>query len=157
MYDCTADVMEHKRQIKRWLILFAECLEDRAATHDNSKLQAPEKEGFDRRGPELKSRAFGSPEYQQALAEMGELLKHHYAANRHHPEHFENGVDGMTLLDVVEMICDWMASANAKGTPVDLDHAAKRFHLTPQLTAIIRNTLVWFEMSQRTAKQGTYG
>jgi hypothetical protein len=35
---------------------------------------------------------------------MGDGLKHHYAHNRHHPEFFgEDGVDGMSLVDVIEM------------------------------------------------------
>ena len=32
--------------------------------------------------------------------------------NRHHPEHFgEDGIRGMNLPDVVEMLCDWKAAS----------------------------------------------
>jgi hypothetical protein len=42
---------------------------------------------------------------------MGDGLKHHYAHNRHHPEFFgEDGVDGMSLVDVIEMLADWKAA-----------------------------------------------
>jgi hypothetical protein len=38
-------------------------------------------------------------------------LKHHYAYNRHHQEFFgEDGVDGMTLVDLIEMLPDWKAA-----------------------------------------------
>jgi hypothetical protein len=42
---------------------------------------------------------------------MGDGLKHHYSHNRHHPEFFgEDGVDGMTLVDLIEMLADWKAA-----------------------------------------------
>lgn len=43
---------------------------------------------FTRFTPRLKGMTYGSPEYKQCLAEMGPGLRHHYAANRHHPEFF---------------------------------------------------------------------
>jgi hypothetical protein len=43
---------------------------------------------------------------------MGDGLMHHDAHNRHHPEFFgEDGVDGMTLVDVIEMLADWKAAS----------------------------------------------
>ena len=47
----------------------------------------------------------------------------------------------MTIIDVVEMLSDWMASAQAKKTPIDLDYLAKRFNISDQLLNIIANTL----------------
>lgn len=140
-YDCTVDVLEHKRKVTRYLIAFANALAQRATIHDDSKLLPPEKEGFDQWTPELKAQAFGTDFYKQALDAMGEFLQHHYTVNSHHPEHFENGVEGMNLLDVVEMVCDWQAAAEAKGVDVDLEHAAKRFNLSPQLVSIIKHSI----------------
>ena len=57
------------------------------------------------------------------------------------PEHYAEGLEGMDLVDVIEMVCDWRAAAKARGVEVDLEHAVKRFHLAPQLESIIRNTL----------------
>jgi len=37
-------------------------------------------------------------------------------------------------------VCDWMAAAEKKGTPVDLDYLQKRFNMAPQLRSIIENT-----------------
>lgn len=140
-YDCTADVLEHKRKVKFYLTVFANILDCRATVHDNSKLETPEKELFDQWTPELKARTFGTDYYKEALDAMGPGLQHHYKANSHHPEHYTNGVDGMTLYDLVEMVCDWRAAAEARNVEVDLDHAIKRFNLSPQLANIIRNTL----------------
>jgi hypothetical protein len=140
-YDCTADVLEHKRKVTRYLNDFVIDLAYRAMNHDNSKLESPEKEGFDQWTPELKARTFGTEYYKQALEGMGEFLQHHYRANSHHPEHYENGVDGMDLQDLVEMFCDWRAAAEGKGVALDLDYAAKRFNLSPQLVSVFRNTL----------------
>jgi hypothetical protein len=113
----------------------------RAMIHDASKLKDPrEKALFDQWTPELQTRSFGSPEYQEALQQMGEGLKLHYAANEHHPEHFKNGIDGMTLYNLVEMVCDWMAAAEKKGIPIDMDYLQERFKISPQLRSIIENT-----------------
>jgi len=75
------------------------------------------------------------------LTAMKQGLVYHYAANRHHPEHFTEGIDGMTLTDVVEMFCDWLAAAERKGKCVDWDYLQQRFGLAPQLVNVLRNTL----------------
>jgi hypothetical protein len=141
-YDCTEDVMKHKGKVEYWLRRFWTQLENRAPIHDDSKLKDPtEKTMFDYWTPELKQRTFGTDYYKDALDGMGEGLKLHYEANRHHPEHFENGVNDMTLIDVIEMVADWMAAAEAKNVHIDLDHAAERFGLSEQLVKIIANQL----------------
>lgn len=151
-YDCTEDVMEHKALVKYWLDQWAELLKARAVRHDDSKLKDPvEKALFDHWTPELRRLTFGSDEYKLALDGMGEGVQRHYKANRHHPEHYKRGVNDMTLLDVMEMVADWMAAARKKGTYVDLNHAAQRFGLSEQLVEIIANTLreedVWSQVN----------
>jgi hypothetical protein len=140
-YDCTEEVTKHRKQVEWWMYGFAQVLIGRSKHHDKSKLEAPEKQTFDVFTPKLKTLTFGSAEYKAALVEMGAGLKHHYENNRHHPEHYPEGIAGMTLHDVVEMLCDWMAAAGAKGNPVDLDMLGKRFDICPQLIQIFENTL----------------
>jgi hypothetical protein len=125
--DSTAEILEHKRKVEYWARDFIHLIESRVRLHDNSKLLPPEKEIFDEYTPKLKEMTFGSDEYKAALVGMGEGLKHHYKINRHHPEHFENGVNGMTLYDLVEMFCDWLAAAEAKHTPIRLSHKSLQF------------------------------
>jgi hypothetical protein len=149
-YDCTNDVMAHRERVAYWLKWIIECLEYRAAHHDDSKLQPPEKEIFDEYTPKLKTMELGSKEYQSALEAMGEGLKHHYKSNAHHPEFHRKGVDGMAIWDVVEMLADWMAAASThksvSNKHVDLDYLQNRFNLSPQLRRIIANTLLAADM-----------
>jgi len=84
---------------------------DRCITHDQSKLVDPEVHTFVEVTPKLKLTTFNSPEYNQLREEMKPALDNHYRQNRHHPEHYENGVRSMTLIDVLEMLCDWLASS----------------------------------------------
>lgn len=159
MYDCTNDVKEHIARVQKWMRDFSTQIIDRSKWHDKSKLDEPEKPMYDEFTPRLKELTFGSDEYKASLAEMGAALKHHYQVNRHHPEHYENGVNGMTLVDLIEMVSDWMAAAQAKNTHIDLAYLAKRFNLSDQLVEIIANTLreddVW-RMVNGAAIDGEY-
>lgn len=138
-YDCTDDVKQHIALVNKWIDDFIYILKGRGSAHDASKLRPPEKEMFDIYTPKLKVLQFGSDEYKKALSQMGEALKHHYTMNSHHPEHHKDGIDGMTLYEIVEMVCDWMAAAEKKGVPVDMDYLQKRFNISPQLRSIIEN------------------
>lgn len=140
IYDCTEDVLKHRAKVAYWLRDFAHSLERRAEIHDQSKLQDNEKSIFDVYTPKLRELKFGSDEYKQALSEMGAALKHHYSVNRHHPEHFENGIDGMTLYDLIEMFCDWLGATEERKKPLDIDTLKDRFNLSPQLVNILLNT-----------------
>jgi hypothetical protein len=88
-YDSTQDVLNHKEAVEDLLAEVSDALEFRIRNHDDSKLVEPEKSMFDKWVPELQQRTFGTPEYAEALAQMGEGLQHHYQMNRHHPEYGE--------------------------------------------------------------------
>jgi hypothetical protein len=110
---------------------------------DSSKLEEPEKAAFDEFTPKLAATTYGSPEYQENLDGLGEALKHHYANNAHHPEHTENGIHDMTLVDIVEMLCDWQAATerHADGDIMkSIDINQKRFGFSDDLRDIFRNT-----------------
>ena len=57
----------------------------------------------------------------------------------------------MDLFDVVEMLCDWIASAARNpGDGVKLDYNVKLFAIEPQLPSILANTLArWREPTSR--------
>jgi hypothetical protein len=142
-YDSTQDTLDHMLKVDGYLKQFQVGLRERSDVHDDSKLESPEKEIFDTVTPKLKGLTYGSDEYKAALAEMGEALTHHYANNSHHPEHYANGVDGMTLLDVVEMFCDWKAASerHANGDfGKSLEVSRQRFAVSEQLASIFENT-----------------
>ncbi len=75
---------------------------------------------------------------------MKVALDHHYAQNRHHPEHYKNGIDDMTLVDLVEMLCDWKAATlkhNDGNILRSLEINSKRFNMSPQVYNILKNTV----------------
>lgn len=147
VYDCTQDVLDHRRRVAFWIKwMTSDVLEGRALVHDESKLKSPEKEIFDEFTPKLKTLEFGSSEYEAALDKMSEGIKHHYKMNPHHPEHHRDGIDGMNIWDLIEMLADWMAAASVKDSRMDLDYLQKRFNLSPQLRSIIENTLYSADM-----------
>lgn len=140
-YDCRNDVLKHRDRVSFWLGWIGDVLDWRAEHHDESKLLPPEKEIFDEFTPKLRELEFGSDAYKSALEQMGEGLKHHYEKNPHHPEHFKNGVDGMSIWDLIEMIADWMGAASINKKAIDMDYLQKRHNLSPQLRSIIESTL----------------
>lgn len=109
-YDSTEDTLKHIENVQKFMLKIAFQIIRRSFHHDKSKLKSPEKEMYDKYTPLLSSVAYGSDEYKKYLSEMGEVLQHHYKANRHHPEHYAYGIFDMTLVDVVEMFCDWKAA-----------------------------------------------
>jgi hypothetical protein len=142
-YDSTMDTTAH---IARVAELLHECranLEKRLYLHDLSKLQSPEKEIFDEFTPKLKGSTYGSDEYKEFLKGMKPALDHHYANNPHHPEHYQNGIDGMSLFDAIEMLMDWKAAGerHANGSiSKSLNVNKSRFNISPQLMSLLLNT-----------------
>lgn len=143
-YDSTLDTLRHVNRVRDLLNLMAVDLVHRGMWHDASKLGENEKPFFDEMTPKLKTLAYGSEEYKASLAALGPALQHHYKRNSHHPEHYPDGVDGMNLLDLVEMYCDWIAASERTkdGSPYkSLEVNEKRFGMSPQLVAIFKNTI----------------
>lgn len=134
---------EHIEVVRNLLNLAVAELLRRGEQHDQSKLVEPELSTFAEYTPKLAQVTYGSPEYKQQLVAMGPVLQHHYAHNRHHPEHHREGIDGMTLFDLLEMLLDWYASTkrHADGDIYDsLVKNKERFGLSKQLYNVLCNT-----------------
>ena len=145
-HDSRADTLAHIYRVQTLIQTAINNLSVRAVMHDLSKLEEPEKSAFDRlKALSLSGMAYGSEEYRACLRAEKPAIQHHYAANSHHPEHYENGVDGMSLLDLLEMLLDWKAATERMKDGGDirasLTHNVERFKLSPQLTAILGNTI----------------
>lgn len=141
-------IVLHREKVRD---LLGQCMTElwkRLLEHDRSKLDEPELSVFSRNINTLAKAEYGTPEYTEQMSKLKEALTHHYACNRHHPEHFENGVVGMTLIDLLEMVCDWMA-ATSYGPNGHIDKSItfnrKRFAIGDQLTAVIKNTAEWLQ------------
>jgi len=142
-YDSKADTLEHIHNVSRLLHECIALLLVRANEHDASKLRPPEKEAFDRVTPLLRDTTYGSPEYREHLQSIQPAIDHHNWVNEHHPEHWVHGIMGMSLIDLVEMLCDWKA-ASLRHADGDLRKSIEinreRFNMSPQLVRILLNT-----------------
>lgn len=139
----------HIDQVMRLLAAAQVELMRRQFTHDRSKLSPPEVSMFCARTATLEGLTYGSDAYEaQRQAMLGEALNHHYQHNRHHPEHFEAGINDMNLFDLLEMICDWYAATKRHqdgNIYKSLQINQERFGMSDQLTQILLNTVPWLD------------
>ena len=146
--ECQVKTQQHIEDVRKYLRLVTDKLNTRGVEHDKLKLESPEVEVFAEYTPKLAECTYDSKEYKTFLSEMDPALQHHYANYRHHPEHFENGINDMTLIDIVEMLCDWKASTlrqNDGNLLKSIDANAKRFGMDEQLKQIFLNTAKMFD------------
>ncbi len=138
------ETYKHIKRVNELLIKASKILLDRAVKHDASKLQDPEKTGFESMS-ELKNVVYGSDEYANMLKQLEPYLIHHYANNSHHPQYYiDEGINGMDLFDVLEMFCDWYAAGerHKDGSMFQSIEINKtRFNMSDQLVLIFKNTL----------------
>lgn len=147
-YDSRPETYAHSARVGTLMQTLLIDATARSFNHDHSKTRDPELEIFNQFTPLLKRLKYGSEEYRQALKDMGSALTHHYAANRHHPEHFGTaGIDGMTLVDLIEMLADWKA-ATERMTDGSLKESLviqkQRFGISDQLYQILVNTAAYY-------------
>lgn len=137
MPDSRPDTEDHIRKVQARLQEVISNLTIRAAHHDESKLIEPEKSGYDALQDKLAERDYDAIAWDVALA-------HHYANNRHHPEWHKDGIAGMTLLDLNEMLSDWKGASERHGQgsiETSIKTMAARFRISKQLAAILVNTV----------------
>lgn len=141
---CRAETLEHILNVSANIHVLIHEMNKRALTHDASKLQEPELSGFAENTEKLGQTSYGTKEYQNLLDELQDTIKHHHSKNRHHPEHFKHGVNDMDLVDILEMMCDWIAACKrTKNGNIfqSLSHNADKFKIDDQLKSIIKNTI----------------
>jgi len=138
------ETQEHINNVRMFLEKIIQEITLRAKNHDNSKLEEPEFSTFVEYTPKLKNSTYGSNEYKRFLKGMKPALKHHYSHNRHHPEFFINGIDGMNFVDLIELFADWK-SASLRHNNGDINKSIEinkdRFNIAPQLANIFKNSI----------------
>lgn len=147
-YDSRPDTHTHIGVVRSNMLAVATEVLERAHKHDDSKLCEPELSVFNEYTPKLKDSTYGSPEYAAFLEGMGVGLKHHYAENDHHPEHFADGIAGMNLIQLTEMLCDWHAAVqrHADGDlRKSIEINADRFGYGDEIKRLLLNTVEWME------------
>lgn len=141
--ECQVETIKHIENVRKYIRVITDALTTRGVKHDSSKLESPELEIFTEATPRLAELTYGSDEYKASLNDIQVALDHHYASNRHHPEHFPNGIEDMTLVDIVELLCDWKASSlrHHDGNLLkSIEINAQRFGYDEQLKKIFINT-----------------
>lgn len=145
-----ADTLAHKQKVSYFIHLIIKELLERADEHDNTKLEDPELALFDEYTPKLHEVTYDSPEYREFLKQLNVALEHHYAKNRHHPQHFPDGIRGMNLVDMLELIADWKAATlrHDNGNLLkSINQNQIKFGFSDELKSILVNTAEWLENS----------
>lgn len=151
-YDSRPETQAHIDRVGELLDQVISNLQLRKVIHDASKMVEPELSAFDLATPKLATLEYGSEEYKESLRELGPALQHHFDWNDHHPEHYENGVRGMSLMAVIEMLCDWRAASERTKQRTDdpdkiktfadgLKFNQERFGYSDELAEILANTV----------------
>lgn len=188
---------EHRQDVQDAIRMVVTELISRGRMHDLTKLGEAERPHYARVNGKRDKPLYGSAEYYATLEELRPALEHHYACNRHHPEHHKpasshaaeecfrvahaletmsqeevippytgvsdlewaaealtelgndlnSRVSNMNLFDLIEMFCDWQAVSSANGSNLceSIAHSRERYHINPQLAAILVNTVSFFK------------
>lgn len=150
-YDSRPETQQHIARVQHFMRQARINLTQRLDAHDQSKLVEPELSAFDIATPKLAGLEYGSEEYKQSLRDLGPALQHHFEHNDHHPEHYEYGVRSMSLMALIEMLCDWRAASERVKQRTDdpdkvktfesgLVHNQERFGYSNELAEILLNT-----------------
>lgn len=134
----------HIKRVQELMNKMVVDLQKRSKEHDKSKLVEPELSGYTKVIPQLRDKKYGTPEYHKVWNEARPTLDHHYKENRHHPQHFKNGIQDMTLVDLMEMISDWTGASERSGKPKilsSMDSNQKRFKLSDEMRKVLENTI----------------
>jgi hypothetical protein len=94
---------------------YAGLLQQRAAVHDASKFVEPERTPRIWAAEFTRCNTMGEPfEYPPGMqVQLAAAEQHHLRLNSHHPEYHPHP-DSMSVLDTIEMVCDWTAMAQAR-------------------------------------------
>lgn len=142
--DSRPETYKHIHQVQKNLGYIIQNLLWRSHWHDQSKLVSPELEIFNEYTQRLRDCTYGSPEYEGYREKMKPALDHHYAVNNHHPEHTLDGIKGMSLMSLTEMIADWLAATQRHHDGdilKSIEINQKRFGYSDELKQILLNTI----------------
>ena len=151
MNESKFKTLRHIEAVRNFINVVISELLKKQEQHDQSKLEPPEVDIFDKYTPKLKNCTYGSEEYKQNMKGMKVAIDHHNGCNRHHPEHHTLGIQDMNLIDLIEMICDWKAASLRhadgdimKSLAINMD----RFGYSEDLYQVFANTVRFIEKAK---------
>lgn len=133
-------ILSHNLLVASYLGRLADLIKGRVLVHDSSKFSDDEFIGFVHINQIAREHEYGSPEYMKSIKETNTVALH-YSRNPHHPEHHPNGIDDMSLFDIIEMVADWKAASETYGQTSLEDALAthtERFGLRDEHLYLIR-------------------
>lgn len=142
--ETVREVIKHRQSVNKKLNFLSKEISKRGEEHDLSKLQYPEINWLIQMDKEPKYE-YGTKEYFQKMKKWNKFFVHHYTNNRHHPDHFQEGVYGMTLVDLCEYISDIISyydEMHVGDAIKTIEKQKERFKLDEQLSQILKNTLI---------------
>ena len=136
--------IDHRYYVKFFITKIIEELSHRANVHDSSKYSNDETVGFVKAIPYTNIK-WGSTDIPNDIANsLQDSLLIHHSRNDHHPEYFENGIEDMDLIQLLELACDWRA-AMIRHKNFDIDETIcvgqTRFKFCDSIARILQNTL----------------
>ncbi len=99
-------VYHHKFIVLKFLNTMIHDLIRRGETHDDSKFSDDEFDEYVKATQEFQG-PYGTEQNDAVREKYKALFERHARRNSHHPEHYPDGVDGMTLMDIMEMLRYW--------------------------------------------------
>lgn len=144
-------IKSHVRSVQEKMGKITTLLEERAERHDESKLQEPELSGWKQMDLEPRY-PYGSPEYKDKMKRYNWLFRMHYSKNSHHPEFYDNDLSEMDLLDLIEMICDWVSYGYVDKNKAysTFEQQLQRFKFPEYLNRILENTVTRYLCDDKT-------
>lgn len=143
-------VESHISGVRDRCLKLAEELYRRGMEHDLSKRSPEEFEPMAQNFAALRQTEYGSDAYNRARSLIQPAVDLHYSRNTHHPEHYQDGIKGMCLLDIIEMICDWAEASKGSlngSMAKSMEVNKKRFGISEQLFAVMENTVKKYQIN----------
>ena len=110
-----ARVTRHIMTVQSRMRAIARRILNRADSHDLSKFAPDELGGMIEIDAIAEESGLNSPQYMEAI--KGPAIGLHRSRHSHHPEFHSDGIKDMSLLDLIEMVCDWKAANQVRGHP----------------------------------------
>lgn len=136
-------INSHINRVQNWINRFTGILFNRGKVHDKSKLNEPEFSMWKKMDEEPRYK-YGTKEYNEKINRYKEVFNLHYQQNRHHPEHWSSFYSEMDLIDVIEMLCDWLGykdDITIKEAEELVNIQCKRYGFNSTFQNLLYNTL----------------
>lgn len=134
-------ILNHKKNVTNLINLIIIELHKRINEHDESSLNSNEVEVLTYFPEYIKKDSYLNEESLAYIREIKNALNIHFKKNSHHPEHFNNKIKDMNLIDIIEMLCDWKSTMSEDDDIISVIKRNKKiYNFSNELMYILINT-----------------